>query len=177
MKYVLATAVVGLLLAAGGASAQALLDGGDIKNNSLTGKDVRNRSLTRLDFRGSVRGPRGFQGSQGPAGPTVLGRIAYVERSFTVGAGAIDIQGVDCPAGYRVVSGGFTIIGGNTVPFVDKSYSGAEWSVGVDNFNSSISADATAHGWCAPAGQAISPAAVGSSPSRDEARQRASRQR
>jgi hypothetical protein len=167
---------VASLLAATGAGAAALIDGGDVKNSSLTCKDVRNKSLTKADFRGSVRGPRGSpgpQGSQGPPGPTVLGRIAYVERSFTVAAGDIDIQGVDCPSGYRIVSGGFTIISPGAVPFVDKSYSQAEWSVGVDNFNSSLSADATAHAWCAPAGQAVAAQSHGS-PRRDEARQRAS---
>jgi hypothetical protein len=76
-----AVAVVAALLAAATAGAQALIDGGDVRNNSLTGKDVRNKSLTKRDFRGAVRGPRGFsgpqgapgvpgaQGSRGPAGP------------------------------------------------------------------------------------------------------------
>jgi hypothetical protein len=64
-----AVAVVAALLAAATAGAQALIDGGDVRNNSLTGKDVKNKSLTRQDFRGSVRGPQGPQGVQGAAGP------------------------------------------------------------------------------------------------------------
>lgn len=168
------------------AEAAQVITGAEIKNNTITGKDVRNRSLTRRDFRGSVRGapgPRGAQGvpgPQGPAGPTVVGRIVYVERSFSVAPGGIDIQGVACPPGYRVVSGGFTIIGADSVPFVDKSYSGAEWSIGVDNFNAvTTTADTTAHAWCAPAGQAVAAtagrSAVSSLRARDERRQRAKR--
>ena len=72
------TVAVAILLTATAATAQQLIDGGDIRNNSLTGKDVRNnsltgkdvrnKSLTRQDFRGSVRGPRGRRGAPGPQG-------------------------------------------------------------------------------------------------------------
>ena len=66
-----AISVTALCLAlAGTATAAAVIDGGDVKNNSLTGKDVRNKSLTKKDFRGSVRGPRGPQGQKGATGTT-----------------------------------------------------------------------------------------------------------
>jgi hypothetical protein len=62
---------------------------------------------------------------------------------------------------------------------VDKTYDDVSWSVGIDNFFSSISADAEVYAHCAPAGQAV---AAGVSKSADlvaadEARQRASHKR
>jgi hypothetical protein len=68
VRNIAAVALVAALLAAATAGAQAVIDGGDVRNNSLTGKDVKNKSLTKKDFRGSVRGPRGFQGPQGATG-------------------------------------------------------------------------------------------------------------
>src|SRR5687768_17278998 len=67
-RNIVAVAVVAAPLAAATAGAQALIDGGDVRNNSLTGKDVKNKSLTKRDFRGSVRGPRGRRGAQGAQG-------------------------------------------------------------------------------------------------------------
>ena len=69
-KWVLSTAAVAFLLAAGTVTAQSLIDGGDVKNSSLTGRDVKDKSLTKKDFRGSVRGPAGPQGAPGPRGDT-----------------------------------------------------------------------------------------------------------
>jgi hypothetical protein len=68
VRNICAVAVVAALLAGATAGAQALIDGGDVRNDSLTGKDIRNKSLTKKDFRGSVRGPRGFRGPQGADG-------------------------------------------------------------------------------------------------------------
>jgi hypothetical protein len=53
-RNIAAVAVVAALLAAATAGAQAVIDGGDVRNNSLTGKDVKNKSLTKKDFKGSV---------------------------------------------------------------------------------------------------------------------------
>jgi hypothetical protein len=44
-----AVAIVAALLAAGTAGAQALIDGGDVRNGSLTGKDVKNGTLKGAD--------------------------------------------------------------------------------------------------------------------------------
>ena len=144
------------------AKAAALITGRQIANSSITGKDVRNKSLTTRDFRGSVRGPRGSQGPpgpQGPAGPTVLGRIVRVEASKTIAAGDIDSVTVGCPAGYGVVSGGWVLISGLGVPFYEDTFgSRTSWTVGMDNFSSSTSATGTAIAFCAPAGQALTPA-------------------
>jgi collagen triple helix repeat protein len=69
VRNIAAVAIVAVLIAAATAGAQAVIDGGDVRNNSLTGKDVKDKSLTKKDFRGSVRGPQGPQGNSGPQGP------------------------------------------------------------------------------------------------------------
>jgi hypothetical protein len=101
---------------------------------------------------------------------------AHFHARYGGRAASIDLD-VQCPAGHSIVSGGWTIISGAAVPFVDKSYSGTEWSVGVDNFDGVLSAEATAHAWCAPTGAAVvaraSTASVSTQRSRDERRQRA----
>ena len=176
-KVTALVAVLALCLT-GGATAAMQLTGKDIRDSTVTTKDIKNRSLLAKDFKSGQlpRGPQGPQGPQGPAGPSVVGKIAYVERSFNVVAGDVDIQGVQCPAGHSIVSGGWTIISGAAVPFVDKSYSGSEWSVGVDNFDGLSEALATAHAWCAPTGAAVVARAANSVASlraRDESRQRA----
>jgi hypothetical protein len=153
-------AVTALLLGATGAGAAALIDGGDVKNSSLTGKDVKNKSLTRLDFRGSVRGPRGFQGpqgAQGPAGPTAVGQIAVV-RSPQVAYGPSDFVQTAiafCPAGQRVISGGGVNIGDEQLAMTEALGDRSGWAViGVDRVDDGgeyIQAQAL----CAPTGQAV----------------------
>ena len=69
VRNIAAVAVVAALLVAATAGAQAVIDGGDVRDSSLTGKDVKNKSLTKRDFRGSVRGAQGPQGNTGPQGP------------------------------------------------------------------------------------------------------------
>jgi hypothetical protein len=56
VRNIAAVAIVAVLIAAATAGAQAVIDGGDVRNNSLTGKDVKDKSLTKKDFRGSVGG-------------------------------------------------------------------------------------------------------------------------
>jgi Collagen triple helix repeat (20 copies) len=68
IRNIAAVAVVAALIAAATAGAQAVIDGGDVRDNSLTGKDVKNKSLTKQDFKGALRGPRGLQGPQGAQG-------------------------------------------------------------------------------------------------------------
>lgn len=135
--------IVGMLLAlAGGAGAAQLITGKQVKNGSLTGKDIRNRSVTAADLRGPV--------------PISLSRIDVVYSTLTVAPGGVEILTVSCDPGRSVVSGGWSIIGGDTTPFVDKSYDDVSWSVGIDNFNSSLTADAEVYAYCAKSGQAMS---------------------
>lgn len=103
-------AVVALLLAATSAGAAAVIDGGDVRNNSLTGKDVKNKSLTKKDFRGSVRGPRGLrgapgqqgsQGAQGAQGPAGATNVTVREGPVQLG-----VSTAPCNPGERAVGGG-----------------------------------------------------------------------
>lgn len=73
-----------------------------------------------------------------------------------------------------MVSGGWTIISGAAVSFVDKTYDDTSWSVGVDNFNGLDGADAEVYAHCAPAGQAVAASVSRRSGQvrADEARQR-----
>jgi len=154
LRRVLLGALIGALATAGTAGAAAVIDGGDVKNGSLTGKDVKNRSLTPTDFRGSVRGPQGPAGPQGPPGPVVLGRMTTVRASLSVPAGAVESVTAVCPAGYGVVSGGWTTVG-ISVAFIDRSFDGASWTLGVDNFDSPVNADSEVFANCVPRGQAM----------------------
>jgi hypothetical protein len=126
VRNIAAVAIVAALLAAATAGAQAVIDGGDVRNNSLTGKDVKNGSLQVNDLsrrarsalrgRRGAQGPTGARGAQGPAGPA----------GATGGQGAAGPQGpsgatrvtafvseptpttaeVFCPPGERAVGGG-----------------------------------------------------------------------
>jgi hypothetical protein len=112
-RNIAAVAVVAALLAAATAGAQAVIDGGDVRNNSLTGKDVKNKSLTKKDFKGSVRGrrgPRGLrglpgpQGAQGPQGPA--GTAGATNVRIRVGPVQLGTSTASCAAGERATGGG-----------------------------------------------------------------------
>jgi hypothetical protein len=116
VRNIAAVAVVAALLAAATAGAQAVIDGGDVRNNSLTGKDVKNKSLTKKDFRGSVRGrrgPRGLrglqgpQGAQGPQGPAgAAGAAGATNVRIRVGPVTLGTSTASCAPGERATGGG-----------------------------------------------------------------------
>jgi hypothetical protein len=110
VRNIAAVAVVAALLAAATAGAQALIDGGDVRNNSLTGKDVRNKSLTKQDFRGSVRGRRGARGPVGPQGPQgpqgIAGASGATNVTVRSGPMALGTSTASCNPGERAVGGG-----------------------------------------------------------------------
>jgi hypothetical protein len=116
VRNITAVAVVAALLAAATAGAQAVIDGGDVRNNSLTGKDVKNKSLTKQDFKGSVRGPSGLpgaRGAQGPAGPQgaqgpqgPAGAAGATSVTTHLGPDVAGTSTASCPAGQRAVGGG-----------------------------------------------------------------------
>jgi hypothetical protein len=165
-------AVAAILLAAGGATAQSLIDGGDIRNNSVTGRDVRNKSLTGQDFRGSVRGPRGPQGpqgaqgppgapgSQGPQGPpgpiNASGLQTVAGPEVTFAPGTVGSSAAFCPAGQRVVSGGGEVITGaaDGIAISEPNNNRTSWFIIAGN-NSGINATIRARALCAGANQAV----------------------
>jgi hypothetical protein len=159
-----ALAGVLVLCLAGGATAASKITGQAIKDNSITTKDIRNRSLMAKDFKSGQlpRGPRGVtgargpQGPAGPAGPVNVGGIVRVERTATVLPGDVDSVTAGCPAGYGFVSGGFQSISADgEVFFADTFGSRTTYSVGLDNFDSTLEGDITAVAFCAPSGRAI----------------------
>jgi hypothetical protein len=183
-----AVAVVAALLAAATAGAQALIDGGDVRNNSLTGKDVKNKSLTKQDFRGSVRGPRGLpgapgpqgargaQGPQGPAGPpgpTAVGQLTVVyspEMLFTTSTAQEAIA--FCPSGQRVVSGGGFSASDEQIAATEALDDRSGWVViGVDLVDDPALDEAVqAQALCAPTGQAVAARSTRSRARREVAR-------
>jgi hypothetical protein len=106
-----------VVAAAGGATAESLIDGGDVKNGSLTGADIKNKSLSAVDFRGPIRGASGHQGAQGiggPVGPT--GRIGPAGPTGPQGpAGAQGGKGGQGDKGERGPSNGRASRGLNPV--------------------------------------------------------------
>jgi hypothetical protein len=166
LKIISIIVVVALLIGAATAGAQALYDGGDIKNNSLTGKDIRNKSLTQQDFRGSVqgaRGPRGFSGPQGaagpqgPPGPTALGQITVVTsaQAFFGPSDLVKSATAFCPAGQRAVSGGGASVSDEQIAITEAAAGRSGWTVVgvdlVDNGGEYVQAQAL----CAPQNQAV----------------------
>ena len=71
------------------------------------------------------------------------------------------------------VSGGYFMDAG--IAFADKTYDGNGWSVGIDNYGSSVTAYGNITALCAPAGVAV--AVVGQRPQRGgrERRRRSAR--
>jgi hypothetical protein len=163
VRNIAAVAVVAALLAAATAGAQAVIDGGDVRNNSLTGRDVKNKSLTKADFRGSVRGKRGLpgppgpagpQGPQGPPGPVNLAGITKVEATEPIPAGGFEVAAAICPSGQRAISGGGTVItasGGLWVSEADDTRTA--WLAGGEDLAGG-GGDVTAVAYCVPAGAA-----------------------
>jgi hypothetical protein len=124
-------ACIALIVALGGTSYAALklprnsVGNKQLKSNAVTGAKVRNGTLTAKDFRASAlkRGPRG---PQGPMGESVgaIPRTGYASRDpykpggsrrpVAVGAGAVDLIGLDVRAGtsdYTSSSGRVTASG------------------------------------------------------------------
>lgn len=168
----LVIAVLALVIACSGGAyaASSLVTGKQVKNSSLTGADIKNKSLTRADFSGSVKGddgakgdagapgltgPAGPQGAQGPAGPANLSPLTRVGATKTVAAGAIDGGTVNCPAGQRVVSGGFFTDSNGAVFAFSSTADRTGWVVAVDNSNSSVTAELDGYAFCAGGGAAV----------------------
>jgi hypothetical protein len=134
-RNIAAVAIVAALLAAATAGAQAVIDGGDVRDNSLTGKDVKNGSLQANDLsrkaRNALRGKRGRQGpagpsgAQGPPGPAGAqgaqgphgaagaqgaqgpqGAAGATNTTIRMGPGATGTDIALCEAAERVVGGG-----------------------------------------------------------------------
>lgn len=174
MKRILFMTAVALVAFAGVAWGAASITGRDVKNSSLTGKDIKNRSLQKADLsRSAVRSLRGSRGPQGPAGavgpvgpagPVNLGGIVRVESpQVVISPGDVDHATASCPAGYGLISGGYSYISADGEVFYEDDFgSHNSWSVGGDNLDSSVTGELTAIAYCAPSGKAVA-ARVGKS--------------
>ena len=165
-QYVLGLIAV-VLAMTGSAVAASKITGAQIKDGTITGKDIKNDSVTLSDLSvGTVNnlsgergpaGPAGPAGPQGPAGPSAVSKLSPTTLSFSVPAGSIDaaVQSitVTCPAGQRVISGGYVMDSG--VAYASKTYDGASWTVGVDNYGSPVTADGNVTALCSAAGVAV----------------------
>jgi hypothetical protein len=151
----------------------AVLGGSAYAARQITSKDIKNGTIKTVDMSSSAKqalkgntGPRGPQGvpgaqgiqgsagPQGPVGPSELSALTPVTGSLMIAAGAVDGGTVACPAGTRVVSGGFFADGG--VVFLDAA--GADrggWAVAVDNSAGGTAVELTADAYCAGAGKAV----------------------
>ena len=165
MKRILFLVVVALVAFAGVAYAAGSITGKSIKDGTITGKDVKNKSLAPADFRGSVRGargpsgpagPQGAAGPQGPAGPSAVSAITPVTAGGIVAAGDFDGGTVTCPAGQRVISGGWFAGGADSEVFVDNANADRTgWSVLLDNSDGLVDAELEITAYCAGTGQAV----------------------
>jgi hypothetical protein len=105
LKSIGLIAVGATLLAATTAGAAALIDGGDIRDNSVTGQDIRNGTLRMRDIADGAKaqlrgqdGAKGDTGAQGPAGPAGPGG-PQGPKGDTGAPGPAGPQGERGPAG------------------------------------------------------------------------------
>ena len=158
----------------GSAYAAVRITSSDIADGTIASKDIKNRAITPAKLSNSAMealagesgpagpagpaGPQGPAGAQGPAGPSAVGKLTPATVNFSVSGGSdpsatIKIVTAACPAGQRVVSGGYFMDAG--IAFADKTYDGNGWSVGIDNYGSSVTADGNITALCSPAGMAV----------------------
>ena len=93
-------------------------------------------------------------GPQGPPGPSTLSAIKAYYGHMVVSAGDLNGGVVSCPAGQRIVSGGYFADSG--IVFLNEATEDQTgWTVAVDNVGSPVDATLVAKVNCAGAGQAV----------------------
>jgi hypothetical protein len=171
-----------VVLAMGGtATAASMVTSANIKDGTIAAKDIKRGAIGTAQLSAAAKrgmegpegatgpmGPIGPPGPMGPAGPSVVGKVVVVTAKIVVAAEDVDTVTAVCPAGHRIVSGGFTLIGGDV--WLSKSYDNVSWSVGSSGWSIPTEAEAFAH--CAPAGVAVA-ASAGAQAKRDAAIERA----
>ena len=161
-------AMSGSAVAASKITSQQIKDGTitskDIKDDTITVRDVSQSLLDSVSGEQGPAGPQGPAGAPGPAGPSAVSKLTPVTVDFSVPGGSgtvtpssIKIITATCPPGQRVVSGGYFMSLG--FAFSDKTYDGASWSVGVDNYESYIPSNGQVTALCAASGVAVATSA------------------
>ena len=159
---------IAVALAMGGtATAASMVTSAQIKDGTITAKDIKRGSIGTAQLSSSAKdgtqgvsgpmGPIGPAGPMGPAGPSTAGKIVIINASKAVPAGKVDSVTAVCPPGHRIVSGGFTLIGGDV--WSSKTYDSVSWTVGSSGYDWSIATTVEAHAHCAPAGIAVAASA------------------
>jgi hypothetical protein len=91
--------------------------------------------------------------------------IVRVETSMAIGPTAVDMNSATCPAGYRVVYGGFESVSPGSDVFFSGSFGSTKtWWVGLDNARNTDYGElgeVTTFAACAPSDGAVSARAEG----------------
>lgn len=80
--------------------------------------------------------------------------MTRVEQDASIPPGAVTHVTATCPAGMGAVHGDWSIISTTAYGFFELT-GPKDYSLGVDNFNGSESADVSAIVWCVPTGSAV----------------------
>jgi Collagen triple helix repeat (20 copies) len=141
LKSIGLIAVCATLLAATTAGAAALIDGGDIRDNSVTGQDIRNGTLRMRDIADGATerlrgqdGAKGDTGAQGAAGPAGAQGVKG-DTGATGAAGADGADGADGEDGQDGVTGYGTVAPGGSHPLCESRFvasDGTEGPAGSD---------------------------------------------
>jgi hypothetical protein len=150
-------AMIALAVALSGtavAGTTALITSGQIKNGTIQLADISSSAKKALKGQRGPAGPAGAQGiqgligpggAQGPAGGFDPSKITYVTGpTVSVPAGQVSGASAFCPAGTKVIGGGFfssiTDVGGT-----GNNNAGTSWYVLVSNYTSiAVNVNATA---------------------------------
>jgi hypothetical protein len=150
VKSIIIAAIVAALVSATAATAASgLITGAQIKNGSIGLVDLSanaKRALKGQRGPAGPAGPSGVQGIQGVAGGFDPAKVSYVTGpTSTFGPGAIGSVRATCPAGTKVLGGGYFA---NIMHVAgSQTFDGQSWNVIIGN-NYSISVDANAFAVC-----------------------------
>jgi hypothetical protein len=155
----LIVASVALFVALGsGAYAAGIIDGHSIKNHSIPANKLTRTAIA------SLRGQRGPRGLTGPAGPTGANggfdpsKVSYTSSGDVAvapdpGGTTVGTATAVCPAGTKVVGGGFVIgqgnDGGAEVFGSGPNSDGSAWLASIHNDSPSVTAHISAFADCA----------------------------
>jgi hypothetical protein len=101
-------------------------------------------------------GPAGAQGPQGVAGASQLANATIVTASDTLGPMTVATFSAACPSGTRAIGGGATSNTADGTNYIDYTYPSAiangvaqDWSVLIQNANSTVTIDLDVYAICA----------------------------
>ena len=123
-----------------------------LAGTAIAGPDAINRALTTSKVKkiAKKQANKVLNQRAGELTPD-LGAITRVEGpTVSIPAGDIGSATATCPSGQGIVSGGYTFFSAEGETFYEESFDTRSWSVGGDNFDSSMSGELYAVAFCAP---------------------------